>query len=70
MVASQTDLCFTLSARLAAALPRALGLRTLELPFPAPPFAVHSYWHERVQGDAGHRFLRSLVHASIRPELG
>ena len=61
-VVPYTDCCLTLSERVVRVLARQLPLRILELPFPAPSFTVHAYWHERVQDDVGHRFLRGLTH--------
>jgi DNA-binding transcriptional LysR family regulator len=61
-----TDLCLTLSERVARALCRDLDLEVIDLPFLAPPFVVHAYWHERMHDDPAHRFLRSAVHEACR----
>jgi DNA-binding transcriptional LysR family regulator len=65
-VVQETDCCFTLSERLALPLAKLLRARVHELPFPAPEFSVHAYWHERLHGDGGHRWLRGLIHAAPR----
>lgn len=62
-VVQETDCCFTLSERLGRPLARLLRAQIHELPFPAPEFTVHAYWHERQQSDDGHRWLRSLLHS-------
>jgi DNA-binding transcriptional LysR family regulator len=60
-VVLETDCAFTLAERIAAPLARALPLKVLEVPFAAPEFAVQAFWHERVQADPGHAFLRRVV---------
>lgn len=65
LVVRQAEVCLTLSERLARMLAGDLELVVRELPFPAPPFAVHAHWHERMHDDAGHRFLRLAVHQAL-----
>lgn len=65
-VVQSSDCCFTLSSRMATQLSRLLRVRVLELPFPAPEFSVHAYWHERLHEDAGHKWLRQSLHAALR----
>jgi DNA-binding transcriptional LysR family regulator len=60
-VVAQSECCFTLSRRLAVPLAKQLRAKVYELPFPAPEFSVHAYWHERMHADAGHRWLRALL---------
>jgi DNA-binding transcriptional LysR family regulator len=57
-----------------AALPRpvavgaqALGLaiHAFELPFAVPPIEIAQAWHPRLDGDAGHRWLRQMVRSTI-----
>ena len=36
-------------------------LRLLEPPLPLPRFAVSAYWHDRVQDDAAHGWLREQL---------
>lgn len=61
-IVQESDYCFTVSERLGKPLARLLRARIHELPFPAPEFTVHAYWHERQQSDQGHRWLRGLLH--------
>ncbi len=60
-VAAVTDAVATLPARLALALAPGLGLSLFEPPFEIEPIQIDQFWHERVQHDEGHRWLRSLI---------
>lgn len=57
---SETDYVLTVSERIARRYEAALGLRVLEPPMPLRPYALSLLWHPRVDGDAGHRFLRQV----------
>ncbi len=61
----RTELCFTLARRIAEPLSRLLPFQVLPLPFPAPGVAIRAFWHPRQQADPGHRWLRTLVAASV-----
>jgi DNA-binding transcriptional LysR family regulator len=65
-IVETSDCCFTLSERMAKPLARLLRVKLHDLPFPAPEFSVHAYWHERLHADEGHRWLRGLLHAAAK----
>jgi DNA-binding transcriptional LysR family regulator len=58
---AQTDLLLTLPSRYARQAGFAQDLRVLPLPIALPPLAVHLYWHESREDDAGNRWLRDQV---------
>ncbi|MFG6431359.1 LysR family transcriptional regulator [Roseateles sp. LYH14W] len=58
-LARGTDLIATVPERHTAHLRD--GLQRLELPVAVAPFTVSLLWHPRMDGDAGHRWLRSCV---------
>jgi DNA-binding transcriptional LysR family regulator len=65
MLSARTDYVLTVSERLARSLAPQLGLRILEPPLPLQPYALQLVWHPRMDGDAGHRWLReALVRAT------
>jgi DNA-binding transcriptional LysR family regulator len=70
-VVQQTDCCFTFSKRVADNVVGPLSLRIHPLPFEAPAFTVHSFWHERSHDDPAHRWLRKMLRdaAAALPEL-
>jgi DNA-binding transcriptional LysR family regulator len=43
-----------------------LGLRSFDLPVPAPAFTISAIWHPRVDADPAHRWLRGIVVALCR----
>lgn len=57
---AETDYVLTVSERLARLHEASLGLRVLEAPLKLRPYALSLVWHPRVDGDAGHRFLRDV----------
>jgi DNA-binding transcriptional LysR family regulator len=59
-LAAATDYALTISERIARRHQEALGLRVLEVPLKLRPYALSLVWHPRVDGDAGHRFLRDV----------
>ena len=61
-VAARTDAVATLPARLAQALAADLGLAAFAPPFHIEPIQIDQFWHERVQQDEGHRWLRGAIH--------
>jgi DNA-binding transcriptional LysR family regulator len=61
MLVAQTDYVLTLSERLARLMAPQLGLRILEPPLPLRPYALQLVWHPRMDGDAGHRWLREVL---------
>jgi len=58
-LARASDLIATVPDRQTANL-RA-GMHSFSLPFPAPEVTVSLQWHPRLEADAAHRWLRSLV---------
>jgi DNA-binding transcriptional LysR family regulator len=59
-IAAETDLVVTAPQKLADRVARPLGLVVRALPLELPPFEVNLFWHQRVQADPGHRWLRGL----------
>lgn len=57
---SETDYVLTISERIARRYQEPLGLRLFEVPVKLRPYALSLIWHPRVDGDAGHRFLRDV----------
>jgi DNA-binding transcriptional LysR family regulator len=60
-VASQSDAIGTMPERLATYLIRALPLEMFKPPLQLPRIEVAQVWHERLDRDAGHGWLRSRV---------
>jgi DNA-binding transcriptional LysR family regulator len=60
-VASRTDAVCTMPAKLASYLVRDLPLVVLKPPLALPRIEVAQVWHERVNRDPGHRWLRSTI---------
>ena len=59
-MACETDYLLTISERIARRYEGALSLQILEVPVRLRPYALSLVWHPRVDGDAGHRFLRDV----------
>jgi DNA-binding transcriptional LysR family regulator len=59
IVASRTEGIATVPANLAIVFAECLDLATFRPPISLPPIEIAQYWHERNQGDPGHRWLRS-----------
>lgn len=57
---AETDYVLTISERIARRLAPGLGLQVLEVPLRLRPYALNLVWHPRMDGDAGHRFLRDV----------
>jgi DNA-binding transcriptional LysR family regulator len=69
-VACDSDAIGTLPERLAAYLIReSLPLETFKPPIPMPRIEIAQVWHERLNRDAGHCWLRSRVFNLFRPRL-
>jgi DNA-binding transcriptional LysR family regulator len=60
-IVTQSDCCFTLAERIAVPMAEKLPLEVRPLPFEMPSVSIGAYWHDRVHGDAAHRWLRRLV---------
>ena len=61
-LASRTDGVATIPLKLAQFLADDLGLELIEPALPLEPIAIEQFWHERVDRDRGHRWLRTEVH--------
>jgi DNA-binding transcriptional LysR family regulator len=57
---SETDYVLTISERIAKRYEKELGLQVFDVPMELRPYALSLVWHPRVDGDAGHRFLRDV----------
>jgi DNA-binding transcriptional LysR family regulator len=60
-VAARTDAVATMPARLAQVLAEDLSLQVFAPPFEIAPIQIDQFWHERVQQDEGHRWLRGTI---------
>lgn len=67
-VACQTESVGTLPERLAAYLINWLPLAIVRTPFALPRIEISQVWHERVNNDAGHRWLRDRVFRIFRQQ--
>jgi DNA-binding transcriptional LysR family regulator len=59
--AAESDCVATLSARVARKAAARFRLQVLEPPLPLPPCGTSQVWHERLDSDPGHAWLRRLV---------
>jgi DNA-binding transcriptional LysR family regulator len=69
-LASETDYVLTISERIAKRYEAQLGLRLLAVPIKLRPYALSLVWHPRVDGDAGHRFLRNVFLRASKETAG
>jgi DNA-binding transcriptional LysR family regulator len=60
---AQTDMVAALSRRIAEPARASLGLTLHAPPLPLPRSTVGQVWHQRVDADAGHAWLRGVVRA-------
>lgn len=60
-VVGTTDMVATLPSRAAHILSAHSPTRVLPLPVPMPGYQVRQHWHERMQKDPGHTWLRNLI---------
>lgn len=65
-VACQTEAVGTLPGRLATYLVQRLPLVVIKTPLTLPRIEISQVWHERVNRDAGHRWLRECVFRMFR----
>lgn len=68
-VLARTDMVFTAPRELVAEVARALDLAVIDPPVALPRVAVAALWHERAQADAGHRWFRERVVATLAARL-
>lgn len=66
LVSAETQAVGTLPERLANYLVRELPLTIIRPPFPLPRIEIAQVWHERVNRDAGHRWLRERIFKMFR----
>jgi DNA-binding transcriptional LysR family regulator len=59
-IVADTDLLVIVPQTLAQKVAAPLGLVVRELPVELPGFEVNLFWHQRVQADPGHRWMREL----------
>ncbi len=57
---ADTDYILTIPERIATRFASAWSLEILEAPVNLRPYALSLVWHPRMDGDAGHRFLREV----------
>lgn len=69
-LAAETDYLLTISERIAGRFAAPLGLRLLAAPLKLRPYALSLVWHPRLDGDAGHRFLRDVFLRAAREMAG
>lgn len=60
-VVAESDLLFAAPRELSAGIARRLGLAVLDLPLAIPKIPVALVWHERMQSDPGHAWLRDRL---------
>jgi DNA-binding transcriptional LysR family regulator len=65
-VASQTDAIGTMPAKLANYLVNHLPISIFTPPLPLSRIEISQMWHERVDRDAGHRWLRAKIYELFR----
>lgn len=63
---ANSDLVVTLAERVARAFAGVLPLSIVAPPLELPGFSFHQFWHERVDRDPAHRWLRACVHEVSR----
>jgi DNA-binding transcriptional LysR family regulator len=63
-----TDLVATVPQDIATVLERHIAVRRIDLPFKPPQIEVQQFWHRRMHHDAGHVWLRGVVHEVNRRE--
>lgn len=60
-IVAESDLIATIPRRLALRFSKALRLQVLPVPFTIPPFRLAMLWHERMDSDPAHAWLRALI---------
>lgn len=68
VVVARTDMVAAVSERVAEVFAPALGLRTFAPPIPLAKGRIGQVWHEQVEADPAHEWLRGLV-SSVSREL-
>ena len=66
LVVAESDLILTAPTLLVRTFARHAGVRVLPPPLSVPRFTVYSFWHQRVERDPAHTWLRArLVDAAV-----
>ena len=60
-VIEATDLLCTVPRRAGLMMARGAGVKVFDPPFDIPAYRVRQHWHDRLNNDPGHRWLRSLM---------
>jgi DNA-binding transcriptional LysR family regulator len=68
-VVLRSDHCFALAERIARPMAAVLPLKVLPVPIEIPAITIWAYWHERMQRDPAHQWLRRLL-ADVANEVG
>lgn len=69
-IAADTNHVLTVSERIARHPVAPRGLTVLQPPLKLRPYALSLVWHPRLDGDAGHRFLRDVFLRAAREVAG
>ena len=67
-VVAASDLIATVPARTADLFAEQLKLQVLPVPITIPPFRVTMLWHERMEADLAHSWLRGLIIETVAGE--
>ena len=67
---AQSDLLATLPERIARHFALLLGLQVLEPPLPLGEMNTAMFWHERMQNNPAHRWLRQQIKQVAQPIAG
>ena len=62
---AQTDCVTTVPRRVADFWCKILPLQVAEVPIALPPINIGLVWHERVEGDSAHRWLRKMIRDAV-----
>lgn len=65
MILAETDLILTTTRRIAEHFSSLAPLKIFEAPMPITRLDVFQFWHERMQNDVRHKWLRSQIRASV-----
>jgi DNA-binding transcriptional LysR family regulator len=66
---ARTDFFFAAPRELVGSLARTLDLQVLEPPIALPPVPVAMLWHERMQAEPGHQWLREVLAGVVRDAI-
>jgi DNA-binding transcriptional LysR family regulator len=65
-VVKHTDAIATMPAKLACFVAKELDLVAFSPPLALPPIEIAQFWHERMQDEPGHRWLRMMIFSLFR----